>query len=61
MPGLGEQTLEPMNGACCFDAHAYRFWRTLQTPVERLSFAAFMVQSPLDEQLLVSSLAMAIC
>ena len=45
-----EQTLEPMNRAGRFDAHAYRFWRTLQAPVERVRFAALVVQSPLDEQ-----------
>ena len=44
-----EQTLEPVNRASGFDAHADRFRRTLQTPVERVSFAAFMVQSALDE------------
>src|SRR5208282_3303583 len=38
-------------GACRFDAHAHRFLRTLQTPVERVSFAAFVVQSALNKHL----------
>ena len=46
-----EQMLEPMNGAGRFDPYAYRFVCILQTPVERLGFAALVVQAPLDEQL----------
>jgi hypothetical protein len=48
---IREQTLEPVNRAGRFDAHAHRFLRTLQAPVERLSLATLVVQSPLDEQL----------
>src|SRR5487761_896953 len=46
-----EQTLEPVNRAGSFDAHAHRFLRTLQAPVERVSFAAFVVQSALHKHL----------
>src|SRR2546426_3756763 len=43
-----EQALEPMNRTSGFDAYTNRL---LQTAVERMSFAAFVVQSPLEKQL----------
>jgi hypothetical protein len=60
-PEFRKQTLEPVNGAGRFDAHAHRFRGTLQAPVERLSLTTFVVQSALDNNSLVSALAMAIC
>src|SRR2546427_212883 len=46
-----EQTLEPVNGPRGFDAHKNRFVRTLQVPVERVGFAALVIQSPFEKQL----------
>src|SRR4029077_13011379 len=51
VPEFGQQTDEPVNRTSRFDAYAYRLWRRLQTPVERVGFAAFVVESPLDQQL----------
>ncbi len=48
---LGEQTLEPVNRPSSFDTHADRFLQILQTPVERVSLTAFMVQSAFRKHL----------
>jgi hypothetical protein len=40
-----------VNRAGGFDARAHRLVQILQAPVERVSFAAFVVQSPLDGRL----------
>src|SRR5260370_16266208 len=48
MTEFREQTLEPVNRASGFDAHVHRF---LQTALERMSFAALLLQPPLYNQL----------
>jgi hypothetical protein len=48
---LREQTLEPVNRARSFDAHAHRFLRTLQASVESVCFAALVVQAALAKHL----------
>jgi len=45
-----EQALEPVNGTRGFDTHKNRFGRTLQTPVERVGLAAFVIQAPLEKR-----------
>src|SRR5437899_9163094 len=45
---FGEKALEPVKESGGFDAHAHR---SLQIPVERVGFAARVLQTPLEKQL----------
>ena len=51
MAEFRKQPLEPVNWAGRFEAHAHRLVQFLQTPLERVSFAAGVVQTALNKGL----------